>query len=934
MSSEAASSDLLSADIHLLGDLLGKVIRHQAGISLFELEERLRALTKARRADEQPQIDEHISHLLDGLELEALEGLARAFTTYFELVNVAEENHRVRVLRQREREVYPHPLKESIPGALSALRLAGLDELEMARLLERLHVELVFTAHPTEAKRRTVLSKLRRIGLALRELEVADLLPTERAERTSAILAEITALWLTERSRSAKPDVTDEVKTGLYYFDATIWQVAAEIYEAMAEALRDNYPGVTAPGRFLTFGSWIGGDRDGNPNVTPEVTAETLRLHRGLAVERHRAVAAELNRSLSLSSRLVDTPAELRAALAAHAARSEHVAFLEARYPNEPFRLWAAILAADLAQTSADDVTGRLLGAERGPLPDIRTSAQLIAPIRLLEESLRQNGLEALNAARLGDFQYQAQVFGLHTARLDIRHYSDEYTAVLDELLRHLGLAANYQALDSAGRTELLTNLLAAPIPDLDTLGEVSAGLRDTLALFELLARAVSNYGRDVLGPYIVSMTHGPDDLLAILLLARWLGLCLQGPGGTPDPAQGENLAVAPLFETRADLQAAAGIMNALFDNPVYARHLEALGRQQTIMIGYSDSNKDAGYLTANWELFQAQERLAECCRQKRVTMTLFHGRGGTIARGGGPANRAILAQPAGSVGGRIRITEQGEVIDDRYGHVGIARRHLEQVLHAVLMSSAPGRSAQAALRPEWRETMDELSATAYQAYRRLIYETPALLEYWNGATPIHEVSQLRIGSRPARRATSADFASLRAIPWGFSWMQSRHGLPGWYGVGAALAGYGQNAARSDRLAQMAQQWPFFRTVIDNAQVSLAKADMGIARLYTGLVEEQTVGRAIFGEIEAEFNRSRDWILRITGQHDILDNEPVLQRSVRMRNPYVDPLNFIQVALLRRSRALPDPDAPEAEATRQAIFLTINGIAAGLKNTG
>jgi phosphoenolpyruvate carboxylase len=567
-------------------------------------------------------------------------------------------------------------------------------------------------------------------------------------------------------------------------------------------------------------------------------------------------------------------------------------------------------------------------------LPALRTAADLTAPLDLLEESLRQNGLDALNAAQLGDFHHQAHVFGLHTARLDIRHYSDEFTAALDELLRLVGRCPDYAARDSAGRTEVLTQLLTEPIPDLATVAGPSPALRETIDLFRMLARAVAAYGPELLGPYVVSMTHGPDDLLAVVLLGRWAGLCLQGPGGTPDPNQGEKLAVTPLFETRADLQAAAGIMTALFDNPVYARHLDALGRRQTIMIGYSDSNKDAGYLTANWELFQAQERLAECCRQRQVVMTLFHGRGGTIARGGGPANRAILAQPAGSVGGRIRITEQGEVIDDRYGQVGIARRHLEQVLHAVLMTSAPGRAAQAQPRPEWREAMNELATLAYNAYRKLIYETPALLEFWNAATPIDEVSQLRIGSRPARRTTSADFASLRAIPWGFSWMQSRHGLPGWYGVGAALASYATDQAANDRLLTMYQQWPFFRTVIDNAQVSLAKADMGIARLYNSLVEDQTIARAIFDDIQAEFGRTRDWILRLSGQHDILENEPVLQRSVRMRNPYVDPLNFIQVALLRRLRALLNQDGPEADAHLQAIFLTINGIAAGLKNTG
>jgi len=551
--------------------------------------------------------------------------------------------------------------------------------------------------------------------------------------------------------------------------------------------------------------------------------------------------------------------------------------------------------------------------------------ADLQEPLALMDASLRADGLADLANADLARLCYQAQVFGLHTARLDIRQYSEYNTAVLDELFRKLNLLTGFGQMTGTERAAALTRLLAAPIPNLSALEDLSDKAAETLELFQVLQRAIDFYGPELIGPYIVSMTHGPEDILAPLLLARWHGLCLTENGTR------EGLTFAPLFETREDLRAAPEVMTALFVHPAYAPHLARVGRQQTIMIGYSDSNKDAGYLAANWELYQAQETLAATCREHEVVMMLFHGRGGTIARGGGPTNRAILAQPPGSVNGRIRITEQGEVIDENYGHPAIARRHLEQMVHAVLLASVPSyHRAQAAPKEMWRAAMAELTAVAYRAYRGLIYETPALLDYWQQATPINEISQMRIGSRPSRRAGKATLDSLRAIPWGFSWMQCRHVLPGWYGVGQALAAFGDIPL----LQEMYQEWPFFRHSLDNAQMALAKADMGIARLYAGLVEDTAVRDTIFGQIENAFYETRRMVLLVTDQQQLLDNAPTLQRTIRRRNPYVDPLNFIQVALLRRLRFLSEQDSPKAQEILHAIFLTINGIAAGLKNTG
>lgn len=929
MANNRELQDKLSSDIHLLGDQLGRVIRRQAGIEIFELVERIRALTKARRIDEGVAIDERINHLVDKMTLTESEQIARSFTLYFELVNLAEEQHRVRVLRNREREAYPRPRRESIASAIEQMRLMGVDEFEMKDLLDRLHIELVFTAHPTQAKRRTVLSKLRRIARALTDIDVRDLTPSEWEEIKTQLTAEVTLLWVTDRSRSDKPRVTDEVRTGLYYFDITIWEVLPQIYAEMSKALAEHYPSLALPPRFLTFGSWIGGDRDGNPFVTADVTAETLRLHRGLAVEQHRIEIRRLDRALSISENMVDISPELFESLAAARTDSKHVAYLQKRYPNEPYRLRAAILTADLADASAGDMVGRLKGLTNPPLR-LRSMTDLLEPLDLINRTLHQENLQAIAAAGLNKVRYQAQVFGLHVARLDIRQYSEFNTAVIAELLHKLGRVEGFADMDGPARAEILSQQLQQPIPDLSQLDDLSDNSRETLDLFQMLYRAFNFYGSELVGPYIVSMTHGPEDILAPLLLAYWHKLCLR------EDSQAEGMSFVPLFETRQDMRDAPQVMIDLFTHPAYQPHLERLQKHQTIMIGYSDSNKDAGYLAANWELYQTQETLAETCRAYGVTMMLFHGRGGTIARGGGPANRAIQAQPFGSVNGRIRITEQGEVIDERYGHPAVARRHLEQVVHAVLMSSIPAHyNSKAKLKPAWREAMDELAQTSYLAYRKLVYDTPELLAYWAEATPIHEIGQMQIGSRPSKRSGTLTLETLRAIPWGFSWMQSRHVLPGWYGLGQALSIYcSPGPERLQLLQEMYDEWPFFKVVIDNAQVSLAKADMSIAQLYSQLVTDRHVRDKIWGEVEGSFWLTCQMILRVTRQQDILDNDPTLKTSVRHRNPYVDPLNFIQVSLLRRLRQIEDQASDEAEEIRRAIFLTINGVSSGLKNTG
>ncbi|MCA9968559.1 MAG: phosphoenolpyruvate carboxylase, partial [Anaerolineales bacterium] len=572
------AGDGLSQDIHLLGDTLGRVIRRLAGLPIYEQEERIRALTKARRRDDLPETDAYIQAIVADWDLPRAELVARTFTLYFELINIAEEQHRIRVLRQREREAHPRPLRQSIPAAIAELHQLGVDDMEMAQILEALHVELVFTAHPTQAKRRTILGKLRRIAAALAERDVRELTPAEAQALLQRLVAEVTALWVTDRSRTDKPSVTDEVRTGLYYFDHTLWQVVPQVYAAMAQALAEHYPQLAPPPRFLTFGSWIGGDRDGNPFVTADVTAETLRLHRGLAVEAHREMARQLDRTLSVSDRLVAISDELQAALASASARSEHVAFLQKRYPNEPYRIMAANLKADLAEASRGDMVGRLKGLVNPPLR-LRQRAQLLAPLALMDETLREAGLETMAEAELAEMRVQARVFGLHAARLDIRQYSDFNTAVLAELFRALERHADFGALPPAARRAFLADQLQAPIPDLTGLQGLSAEAEETLALFRILERAVNFYDADQIGPYIVSMTRGPEDILAPLLLAYWHRICLR-PGDAP-----EGLTFAPLLETRDDLRHGPAIMTALFTDAAYGRHLARVQRRQTIMI-------------------------------------------------------------------------------------------------------------------------------------------------------------------------------------------------------------------------------------------------------------------------------------------------------------------------------------------------------------
>ncbi|MFN8403355.1 MAG: phosphoenolpyruvate carboxylase [Anaerolineales bacterium] len=898
----------LSQNIHLLGDLLGKTISDLESPAIFETEERIRALAKARRGGDVAAA-EGLSNEVSALPNEGARVIASAFAAYFDLVNLAEENQRVRLLRQREEASYPEPVRESVGEAVRILKERGVAREQMSALLEELSIELVLTAHPTEARRRTVLSKTERIAQLLHLLNEDSISARERDDSVKSLHAEISTLWLTDRARADTLTVTDEARTGLYYVDAYLWNSIPKLYDDLERAVETYYPGLKVSRAWLKLASWIGGDRDGNPFVTSEVTAETLRLHRGLAVENHRRMFQELGRRLSVSSNRIPPPPALMEWIERQRPFPPHVAYIEQRYATEPYRLILALLTNDLAEASHEDMKAHLLG--QYPHRARIDASRLLEPLELIASALPSN----IARDELETALQKIRIFGLHTARLDVREDSSRLNAALSEILRALNLESDFERLPSSERETLLIRLLNDPIPNLSNRPGVTAATAETWSSFQLIGRTGDVYGSELLGPIVISMTHSAADVLTALLLAKWAG-CKTIPQ------------IAPLFESIRDLRDASAILELLFTSDAYRKQLKSHNDEQMVMIGYSDSNKDGGYLMANWSLYRAQEEITRVAKKHGIKLTIFHGRGGTIARGGGPANNAIRAQPAGSINGRFRVTEQGEIIASRYANPDLAHRHLEQIAHAVILASAPQKEE--AIPSQWRNALDEMSKTAKRAYRALVYETDGFIEFWESATPLDEIKRLQIGSRPASRAKLGAVDQIRAIPWVFSWMQSRFNLPSWYSLGAGLA----SIKDAGLLKEMYEGWAFFRTLLNNSEMSLLKADMDISALYVSLAPNKKLADEIFRSIRAEYERTREAVLAVSGHASLLELEPVTQQAIQLRNPYVDPLNYIQAETLRRLRALSDQDGEEAKSLREVMALTINGIAAGLRNTG
>jgi phosphoenolpyruvate carboxylase len=916
----------LRAEVRQLGSALGRVITRLEGSETFDTVETVRRLAKARRGGD-AEAARQLGALVGTLSPSAAFNQAMAFTLYFELVNLAEENFRITLLRRRRvaRLLAPasaaepgpgrsgdggEPMRESIEAAVVELKRRGLDSAHMQSLVDRLDIELVFTAHPTESKRRTLLAKLRRLAEILRQRAHPEGTPDPELLDADCVEREIASLWLTDRNRTSRPEVSDEARTGLWYFDVTLCETLPRLHADMARALARYFPEVRPPARWLTFGSWIGGDRDGNPNVTAAVTADVLLLNRRLAIEKLRLGARELARTLTVSDRRDSISPELLQKLREDTRLSPHIEELTRRYPHEPYRLLLGVLRERLGRAAgemrAEDGISYFLPGREGR----RAGALVRETIDIIQASLAAGRGATLTGGELSAMRVQLDVFGLHTARLDLRQHSSRHEAAVAEALAR----PDYSGLSEERRCSLLETALAGARPlAAAALARFSAATRDVLDPLALAARVAETCGSAALGLYVISMTNGVSDILEVQLLEKLAGAALP---------------IAPLFETLADLDRAPGILTALF--------ALAGGRpgRQHVMLGYSDSNKDCGYLTASWALYKAQEDIARVCRAHGVKLTLFHGRGGSIARGGGPAAKAVLAQPAGLADGSIRITEQGEVLSTRYHDPDLAHRILEQMAYGVMIGAHAAESENP-VPAAWREAMEAMSSAGFAAYKSLVHDDPEFLVFWRQATPIDEISNLNLGSRPAYRRAAGGVADLRAIPWVFSWMQGRFNFPGWFGLGSALDAILKRGPSGRRLLRtMHSGWPFFQTLIENAQLTMRKADMDIAAIYAELVENGRIRRRIFGLITAEFSRAEAAILAITGHKRLLAREPVLLKSVQLRNPYIDPLNYLQVEMIRRLRGGSQLPPAEREAIRAVIELTINGISGGLKNTG
>ena len=905
--------------INGLGQLLGLTIRQQEGESLFELEEDFRQLAKTFRGGDDGAL-EQMEHLAGDIlsDIDRTSAVLKAFTTYFQLVNLAEEQERVRLLRSERRFVHDQnqPMPDSVDEAVGLLHKEGVSTEAMQAILDRLFVKPVLTAHPTESKRRTILQILAHLSDRLYRRKQTDLLPDERAELDRVIHEYIVLLWQSDERRDRRPNVMDEVRNnGLYFFEQTLCVLVPMMYAELERALAHYYPDhdFSVP-PFLQYGSWIGGDRDGNPFVTLDITEKALREQAQTVLTYYAEEVDSLYTLLSPAQTRVGFSDDFLAGLERDlaAAPKEERASLD-RFSQEPYRVKLILMYRRLLALRDQMKTP---WAEAGHDPRAYQHPQeFLADLESIRDSLLAHRGVRMTEGRLSRLIHAVRAFGFHLAALDIRQHSRRHGAALAEVFAEYNMHPAYCDAPEQEKVDLLTTEIQNPRP-LIAERSFSDETNETVRLFHVIHEVQERMGPEALHTYIISMTTGPAHVLEVLLLASDAGLL-----GSVD--------VVPLFETVDDLLGAAAVMESLFTNPIYREHLEKRGRHQQIMIGYSDSNKDGGYLRAKWMLYTAQESLGGVCEKHGIQLTLFHGRGGSIGRGGGPANRAILAQPRGATRGRFKLTEQGEVISSRYADPGIAHRHLEQLTHAALLTC--GHADDVAVAPAWAKAMNEISALSHAKYRSLV-ERPAFIDYFHQATPIDLVDKLNMGSRPSRRKKTEGIGDLRAIPWVFAWTQSRVNLPSWYGVGTGLRDWlAEDESRLTLLQEMYQTWPFCRTLFENVMVGLGMTDMAIAALYADLAEPE-VRAAVFDDIQAEYACTVEAVLNVTGYKNLLDHNPWLQKSVRLRNPYIDPLHGLQVALIRRLREA--PKAPEAEALRDALLLSVNGIAAGVQNVG
>jgi phosphoenolpyruvate carboxylase len=889
---------LLREDVKRLGALVGEILAEQVAPEFLAEVEALRVAAIRRREAGAPIAE--LSRRLDGLPLDRAELLVRAFASYFQAVNLAERVHRIRRRRDYQR-LGDAPQPGGLEDSLRQLREAGVDAATVGALVARLRIEPVFTAHPTEAVRRALLEKESEVVRCLVEDIDRGLTPQERRADIERMRLALTASWQTDETPPEKPSVADEFEHVAFYLSDVLYRVLPVFHEVFEDALQKVYgdPVRECP-PVLGFGSWVGGDMDGNPNVGAATISATLAGQRALALANYRRDLARLGEVLSQSSGRVQVAPELLRRTDDYARRLPKAAEkLKARHADMPYRRFTTMVSARLAATAQDKREG------------YGDAAEFVADLRLVETSLAANRGEHAGGFAVRRLRRRAEAFGFHLATLDLRQESTRHDAALAALLDDGGWPARAWNERADRLRDLISGAEKPAVPQ-------AAEAAPVLEVFRTVAASLPLYGARAFGPYIISMSRSAADALAVLALARFAG-CTDGNGAVP-------LDVAPLFETVDDLQAAADTLRSLFADPVYREHLRERGDRQVVMLGYSDSAKDGGLVASRWALQQTQVQLTALAAEAGVRIAFFHGRGGSLSRGGGKTERAVIAAPRGSVDGSLRLTEQGEVIHRKYGIRALALRNLEQMTGAVLRASLrprPPEPREAA----WREMAAFIAAAARAHYRGLVYDTPGFVDYFRAATPIDVIERLRIGSRPSKRGNAGGVSSLRAIPWVFAWSQNRCGLTAWLGVGTGLAAGIEKFGHAE-VAEMARDWPFFATLVDDVEMVLAKSDLGIFERYSRLAGEAHA--EFFPGIAAEFQRTRDTILSLKGSEALLANDFRLRQSIRLRNPYVDPISLLQVDLLARWRAAGRPE----DALFHALVTTVNGIAAGVQNTG
>ncbi|WP_273835397.1 phosphoenolpyruvate carboxylase [Guptibacillus sedimenti] len=900
----------LRRDINMLGSLLGDVLVQHGGKELLDMVESIREKTKSLRTAADLETSQQLKETIQTLQPPMRKQVIRAFALYFHLVNIAEQNHRIR--RRRDYQMLEEEQSQpgSIPHAISLLKKNNVPGELIEDTLSSLSLELILTAHPTEATRRSVLEIHKRIAKSLQQLDNPLLTKREQKALKADLLNEITILWQTDELRHKKPSVMDEVNMGLFYFEETLFEVLPQIHQELEECLKEHYPDAKweVP-NILKFGSWIGGDRDGNPFVTPEVTWNTLERQREVVISKYKDSVKDLMRQLSQSTNRISICSELMESIEEDKRQLPNTK--EWGVPHEAYRVKLAYVLEKLSRVN------RVNG--------YKNTEQFIADLKLISNSLRQHFPEGAHFSQLNKLIRQASLFGFHLATLDVRNHSGEHEGAIAEILNRVNMASDYAALEEEQKVRLLTSILEDPRPVLSTYEDYSEKTRKIIDIFTMIKKAHQEFGTKSISVYLISMTRSASDLLEVLVLAKEANIYRLHADGSVE----SDLNIAPLLETIDDLKAGPSIMKRLFELPVYKNHLAKLENRQEIMLGYSDGSKDGGTLTANWKLYQAQQEISSIASEKNLRLKFFHGRGGALGRGGGPLRRSLLSQPPETYTAGVKITEQGEVLSSRYLLYDIAYRSLEQATTTLLTSAVSGIETDQR-QEKWHKMMEEMSAVSLKSYQSLVFEDDGFLAYFKQGTPLPELGALNIGSRPMSRKGTDHFDDLRAIPWVFAWTQSRQLMPAWYASGTGLTKLATTEEGLKNLKEMYQNWPFFASLIDNLQMGLMKADLATAEKYMSLIDDEQLANRIFGKIVDEYHRTKDVILTITGQEELLDGTPNIKDSIRLRNPYVDPLSSLQVELISTYRS----QGSEDDELLKEILLTINGIAAGLRNTG